>query len=95
VDQNSTTLTPIEAEAPSDEFFCALKAKRIRALIQRDLPTLEELHAPEYQLITPAGASCSGGAAIVCRTQAIGQVISPISDLEDFAFRPQRKNKSV
>jgi hypothetical protein len=41
--------------APSEEFFRALEARRTRALVQRDLATLEELHAPEYQLITPGG----------------------------------------
>lgn len=32
-----------------------LEHRRIRALVARDLPALEALHAPEYQLITPAG----------------------------------------
>jgi uncharacterized protein DUF4440 len=41
--------------APGESFFRALEERRILALVQRDLATLEELHAPEYQLITPAG----------------------------------------
>ena len=41
--------------ASSDEFFCALEALRIRALVERDLQTLEQLHAEEYQLVSPAG----------------------------------------
>ena len=41
---------------PGDEaFFAALEAQRTHALVERDLPTLERLHAPHYQLITPAG----------------------------------------
>jgi hypothetical protein len=40
---------------PDEEFFYALEARRTRALVDRDLTTLEQLHAPEYQLITPAG----------------------------------------
>ena len=49
--------TPERAQPPvqSEEFFRALEERRTRALVQRDLATLEELHAPEYQLITPAG----------------------------------------
>ncbi|MCZ8235841.1 MAG: DUF4440 domain-containing protein [Inhella sp.] len=36
-------------------FFQALETKRTRALVLRDMATCEALHAPEYQLITPAG----------------------------------------
>jgi hypothetical protein len=46
---------PIEASVPGEEFFRVLEARRTRALVERDLATFEELHAPEYQLITPAG----------------------------------------
>jgi hypothetical protein len=42
---------PVSGEA----FFCALEARRTQALVDRDLATLEALHAPEYQLITPSG----------------------------------------
>jgi hypothetical protein len=41
--------------APSEHFFRALEERRTRALVQRDSATLEELHAPEYQLIAPTG----------------------------------------
>jgi hypothetical protein len=49
--------TPEQAEpsGPGERFFRALEERRTLALVQRDLATLEELHAPEYQLITPAG----------------------------------------
>jgi len=41
---------------PADAaFFAALERRRTQALVQRDLATLEALHAPEYQLVTPAG----------------------------------------
>lgn len=46
---------PTAPAAPSDAFFRALEARRTRALVERDLVTLEQLHADEYQLITPAG----------------------------------------
>ena len=41
--------------APDEEFFRELELRRTRALVERDLETLKELHAPEYELITPAG----------------------------------------
>jgi hypothetical protein len=37
-------------------FFRALEQRRTRALVERDMAVVEELHAPEYQLVTPAGA---------------------------------------
>ena len=40
---------------PSEEFFRALEIRRARALVERDMATLDELHAPEYQLVTPSG----------------------------------------
>ena len=40
---------------PSEEFFRSLELRRTRALVERDIPTLEQLHAPDYQLVTPAG----------------------------------------
>jgi len=43
-------------DEPEDEaFFRALELRRTRALVERDMGKLEELHAPEYELITPAG----------------------------------------
>jgi Domain of unknown function (DUF4440) len=33
----------------------AIERSRIQALVQRDVAVLRQLHAPEYQLITPAG----------------------------------------
>lgn len=40
---------------PTADHFRQLEARRTRALVARDMPTIEELHAPGYQLITPAG----------------------------------------
>jgi Domain of unknown function (DUF4440) len=33
----------------------AIERSRIQALVQRDVATLRQLHAPEYELVTPAG----------------------------------------
>ena len=41
--------------AADADFFTALEQSRTRAIVQRDLPTIERLHAPEYELVTPAG----------------------------------------
>lgn len=43
-----------DALAPED-FFPALEMRRTRAIVERDMPVVESLHAPEYELITPAG----------------------------------------
>lgn len=44
-----------ESRAPTEKFFRTLELRRTRALVERDLATLEALHAPDYQLITPSG----------------------------------------
>lgn len=42
--------------APVDTtFFRQLELRRTRALVERDMATINELHAPDYALITPAG----------------------------------------
>lgn len=51
MDDVDTTETP----APPEAFFRALELRRTQALVARDMVTLEALHAPDYQLITPAG----------------------------------------
>ncbi len=40
---------------PTEDFFRTLEIERTRAIVQRDMPAIERLHAPEYELITPAG----------------------------------------
>ncbi len=44
-----------DSPVPTEEFFRTLELRRTRALVERDLTTLEALHAPDYQLITPSG----------------------------------------
>jgi hypothetical protein len=46
---------PANSAVPGDEFFRELEARRTKPLVQRVLVTLEQLHAEEYQLVTPAG----------------------------------------
>ena len=41
------------------DFFRELELRRTRALVDRDLKAIEALHAPEYQLISPAGRTFS------------------------------------
>ena len=36
-----------------------LEARRIQAILARDMPLLWQLHAPDYQLITPSGRTLS------------------------------------
>jgi hypothetical protein len=45
----------LELPASSNAFFRALELRRTKALVAQDLATFEELHSPDYQLITPAG----------------------------------------
>ncbi|MES2947651.1 MAG: nuclear transport factor 2 family protein [Pseudomonadota bacterium] len=42
---------------PPDEFFRNLERKRTQALVEQDMALAEELHAPQYHLITPGGKS--------------------------------------
>jgi len=48
---------PLQSQdkVPAEQFFHELEHARTRALVERDLAALEQLHVPEYQLITPAG----------------------------------------
>jgi Domain of unknown function (DUF4440) len=43
------------AQADLADTLRAIERSRIQALVQRDMAVLQRLHAPEYQLITPAG----------------------------------------
>jgi uncharacterized protein DUF4440 len=45
----------LQREGASEQFFRELELRRTRALVERDMKALNELHAPEYELITPAG----------------------------------------
>lgn len=46
---------PSPSEPEGEAFFRHLELQRAAALVARDLPLLEALHAPEYQLVTPSG----------------------------------------
>lgn len=46
-------------EESNTEVFLSLERQRTNALVQRDLATVRALHAPCYQLVTPAGRSYS------------------------------------
>ena len=40
---------------PDADFFRALEVERTQALVARDMPTIERLHATDYELISPPG----------------------------------------
>ena len=44
---------------PSPDFFQELERRRLRALVDADLDLARSLHAADYQLITPGGATLS------------------------------------
>lgn len=50
-----TGLQSASPVVPPASFFEALEKQRTQALVARDLPAIERLHAPEYELVTPAG----------------------------------------
>jgi Domain of unknown function (DUF4440) len=51
---------PLHTSKPmTPDFFSALEIRRTRAIVERDLEEIERLHAPEYQLVTPAGRTFS------------------------------------
>src|SRR5882672_6298332 len=43
------------ATAPDADFFRSLEVKRTQALVARDMPEIERLHASDYELISPPG----------------------------------------
>lgn len=54
---------------PDADFFRALEHRRTRALVDRDLATLEALHAPDYELVTPGGR-------VFTRAEYLGRIAS-------------------
>ena len=44
---------------PSPDFFQDLERRRLRALVDADLDLARSLHADDYELVTPGGASFS------------------------------------
>ena len=52
----STSVSPqATATAPDADFFRTLEARRTQALVARDMPMIESLHASDYELISPPG----------------------------------------
>ena len=49
------TSVPPQATTPDADFFRALEVKRTQALVARDMPAIESLHASDYELISPPG----------------------------------------
>jgi hypothetical protein len=46
---------PLQGAVAGEAFFQAFEQARTRALVERGIAAFERLHAPQYQLITPAG----------------------------------------
>jgi hypothetical protein len=44
-----------QATTPNADYFRALEVQRTQALVARDMPTVERLHASDYELISPPG----------------------------------------
>jgi hypothetical protein len=44
-----------QATNPNADYFRALEVQRTQALVARDVPTIERLHASDYELISPPG----------------------------------------
>ena len=49
------TSVPPPTTTPDADFFRALEVKRTQALVARDMPAIEVLHASDYELISPPG----------------------------------------
>ena len=49
----------VELIVPSVEAFRSLERTRLQALVRKDMPLAFQLHAPDFHLITPTGASCT------------------------------------
>jgi hypothetical protein len=49
-----------EADAIPEDQFGELERSRLRSLVEVDIATARQLHAPDYQLITPGGRAVSG-----------------------------------
>lgn len=62
-------LSPQEDSAAREQFFRDLERRRTKALVERNRADIEELHAPDYELITPAGN-------VFSRTQYIEAILN-------------------
>lgn len=50
------------ADTEDDDFFRAMEHRRAQALVARDLAVFDALHAPDYELVTPAGRTFTAAA---------------------------------
>ena len=46
---------PIQPSLPDEGFFRALEVERTRALVERDVSKIRNMHAPDYELISVPG----------------------------------------
>ena len=58
-----------EPDAPDPGFFRELERRRLRSLVEVDLDVARSLHAPDYQLVTPGGATYT-------RDEYLGEIAS-------------------
>ncbi|MEO6410510.1 MAG: nuclear transport factor 2 family protein [Burkholderiaceae bacterium] len=49
------TSMPAPGATPDADFFRALEVERTQAHVARDMPAIQRLHAPDYELISPPG----------------------------------------
>ena len=49
------TSVPGQGGTPDADFFCTLEVERTLAIVARDMPAIERLHASDYELISPPG----------------------------------------
>jgi hypothetical protein len=64
---------------PGPEFFRELERRRLRSLVEANLEVARSLHAEDYQLVTPGGATLT-------RDEYLGQIAS--GDLRYDVFEP-------
>jgi hypothetical protein len=66
---SAATPRSVEGQADQIEQIRQIERERLRALVSADLSTARRLHADDFQLINPAGASLS-------KTEYLGQIES-------------------
>ncbi|HXX02170.1 MAG TPA: nuclear transport factor 2 family protein [Candidatus Acidoferrales bacterium] len=49
------TSAPTQATTLDADFLRTLEVERTQAIVARDMPAIERLHAPDYELISPPG----------------------------------------
>jgi hypothetical protein len=58
-----------ERDAPDPEVFRELERRRLRSLVEGDIEAARSLHAADYQLVTPGGATYT-------RDEYLGEIAS-------------------